>query len=254
VERRVVLLGFTEFERHQLHTVLRLASARSVRYRPVEQPAEAEFAVADADDAAAVAVVRARGLAAVLVGSHQPGGPARLPRPINVAQVVRALDALARRGPAPTAPVQRVLDELAHVAGLPPKQPRGRVLLAAADSAATRSLVAPLQRAGCELVQARSAAQAIERARGGGFQLVVIDAAIDGLDGYHACRTIKRRAEADALGRGGGGGVPAVALIAATGAAAVGRVRAELAGADLLLEPPLDAAALLALLPEAAPA
>jgi hypothetical protein len=45
--------------------------------------------------------------------------------------------------------------------------------------------------------------------------------------------------------------VPKVALIAA-GPAAVSRLRAEMAGADLLLQPPLDAAALLALLPAAA--
>lgn len=241
-ERRLVLLGFTPFERRQLETVFRLAAARLAQYRLVAQVSEADIAVADADDAEAMAQVRGRGLPAVLVGASDQGGPVRLSRPINVAQVVRSLDTLARRGPPPTAPVQRVLDELAHVAGVPPTRPRGRVLLAAADSAATHALTTSLQRAGCELLQARSGAEAIERTRGGRFDLVIIDAGLDGLDGYHACRSIKRRAEA------AGTSPPKVVLIAA-GPAAVSRVRAEMAGADRLLEPPLDADALLALLP-----
>jgi CheY-like chemotaxis protein len=245
-ERRLVLLGFSSFERHQLETVFRLAAARTARYRLVEQAHDADIAVADADDAAAMAQLRARGLPAVLVGATDSGGPVRLARPINIAQVVRSLDTLARSGPPPTAPVQRVLDELAHVAGVPPLRPKGRVLLAAAASAATRNLAAPLQRAGFELVQARSGAEAIERARGSAFDLVVIDAGLDGLDGYHACRTIHRHAERS------GGPKPRIVLIAA-GPAAVSRVRAEMAGAELLLEPPLDAAELFALLPTARP-
>lgn len=246
-ERRLVLLGFSSFERHQLETVFRLAAARIARYRLVEQIHEADIAVADADDPDAMALLRARGLPAVLVGATDSGGPVRLARPINIAQVVRSLDTLARSGSPPTAPVQRVLDELAHVAGVPPLRPKGRVLLAAAESAATRNLVAPLQRAGFELVHARSGAEAIERARSAGFDLVVIDAGLDGLDGYHACRTMHRHAERS------GKPAPRVVLIAA-GPAAVSRVRAELAGAERLLEPPLDVATLFALLPTARPA
>lgn len=238
VERRVALLGFTPVERHQMQTVLRLAGARTVRYRLVDDAAEAELAVADADDEAAMASVRSRGLVALLVGQSQPDGAARLARPINVAQVVRSLDTLVRRGSPPTpAPVPRAPDAPARV-----PRPRARVLLAAGEHAGTRLLLSPLQRAGCEVQRVHSGAEAIERARTGGFQLVVIDAALDGLDGYHACRSIKRRAEAD------GSPAPTVVLIAA-GPAAVNRVRAELAGADRLLEPPFDGDELLALLP-----
>jgi DNA-binding response OmpR family regulator len=75
---------------------------------------------------------------------------------------------------------------------------------------------------------------------------VVIDAGLDGLDGYHACRTIHHHAERS------DGPKPRVALVAA-GPAEVCRVRAEMAGAELLLEPPLDADMLIALLPKARP-
>jgi CheY-like chemotaxis protein len=243
VERRVVLLGFSDFERHQLETVLRLAGARAVRYRLVTDAAQAELAVADADDAEAQATVRRLGLVALSVGSGLGGGGTpHLARPINVAQVVRALDPLARRGPPPSPPVQRVLDELAHVAGLPPPRPRARLLVAAHEAVATPLLLAPLQRAGCELLRVRSGAEAIERARDSAPDLVLIDAGLDGLDGYHACRSIKQRAQAE------GRVAPTVVMIAA-GPMAVNRVRADMAGADQLLPAPLDAEAVLALLP-----
>ncbi len=245
-EQRLVLLGFSPFERHQLETVFRLAATRLARYRLVEQAHDADIALADADDAAAMAQLLASGLPAVLVGATDSGCPERLARPINVAQVVRSVDTLARSGPPPSPSVQRVLDELAQVAGVAPLPPKGRVLLAAADSAASRKLEAPLQSAGFELVQATSGAEAIDRARDAAFDLVVIDAGLDGLDGYHACRTIHHHAERS------DGPKPRVVLVAA-GPAAVCRVRAEMVGAELLLEPPLDADALFALLPTARP-
>jgi len=241
VERRVVVLGFAPFERHQLQTVLRLAGARRVRYELVDDPLSADLAVADGDDAAAVARLQGGRLPVLWVGGSEPASGPRLPRPINVALVVRSLDELAHRGPPPPAPVQRVLDELAQLAGVAPAQPRARVLLALPELPWTRLLLVPLQRAGCELRRVRSGVEAIERARTEAPDLVLIDAALDGLDGYHACRSIKRRAEAE------GRTAPPVVLIAA-GPAAVNRVRAEMAGADRLLEPPLDGEALLGLL------
>ena len=245
VDRRVVLLGFTPFERHQLQTVLRLAGARSVRYEPVDEPAAADLALADADDPGSAPRLQGLRLPVLWVGGAD--APGQLARPINVALVVRALDELARRGPPPPAPVQRVLAELAQLAGVAPARPRARLLLAVPELPSTRLLLAPLQRAGCELLRARSGVEAIERARLEAPDLVVIDAALDGLDGYHACRSIKRRAEAE------GRSAPPVVLIAA-GPAAVDRARAEMAGADRLLEPPLDAEALLAVLALLAPA
>lgn len=245
VERRLALLGFTAPERQQLEAALRPADGRAVRYKLVADPARAELALADADDAEAQATVRRLGLLALHVGSGQGGGTMPLLlRPIDATQVLRALEPLAQRGPAPSPQVQRVLDELARVSGLPP-QSRARVLVAAQDHVATPLLMAPLQRAGCELLRARSSTEAVERARDAAIDLVIIDAGLDGLDGYHACRSIKQRALAE------GRVAPTVVLIAA-GPMGVNRVRAEMAGADRLLPAPLDAESVLALL--AAPA
>jgi CheY-like chemotaxis protein len=241
VERRLVLLGFSPSERQQLEAASSAGDSHAVRYQLVADPARADVAVADADNAEAQATVRRLGLLALHVGSGQGDGTMPLLlRPVDAAQVLRALEPLARRGPTPSPQVQRVLDELARLSGLPP-QPRARLLVAAHDHVATPLLLAPLQRAGCELLRARSSTEAVERARDAAIDLVIIDAALDGLDGYHACRSIKQRALAE------GRVAPMVVLIAA-GPMAVNRVRAEMAGADRLLPAPLGAESVLALL------
>ncbi|MFM7506735.1 MAG: hypothetical protein ACKO3M_09300, partial [Rubrivivax sp.] len=153
VERRLVLLGFSPSERHQLEAAFNPTDGLAVRYQLVADPARAELAVADTDDAEAQATVRRLGLLALHVGSGQGNGTMPLLlRPVDAAQVLRALEPLARRGPLPTPQVQRVLDEPARVSGLPP-QPRALLLVAAQDHVATPLLLATLQRAGCELLR-----------------------------------------------------------------------------------------------------
>jgi CheY-like chemotaxis protein len=247
VERRLVLLGFSASERQKLEAALRPAEGRPARYQLVSDPGRAELAVADADDAEAQATVRRLGLLALHVGGGQ-GGDATplLRRPVDAAPVLRALQTLAQRGPSPSPQVQRVLDDLARVAGLLPRS-RARVLVAAQDHVATPKRLAPFEHAGCELLRARSSTEAVERVREVKVDLVVIDAGLDGLDGYHACRSIKQRASAE-------GRVPPTVVLIAAGPMAVNRVRAEMAGADHLLPAPLDAEALLALLADQAPA
>jgi hypothetical protein len=122
VERRLVLLGFSPSERQQLEAASSAGDSHAVRYPLVADPARADVAVADADNAEAQATVRRLGLLALHVGSGQGDGTMPLLlRPVDAAQVLRALEPLARRGPTPSPQVQRVLDELARLSGLPPQ-------------------------------------------------------------------------------------------------------------------------------------
>ncbi len=242
--RPVVLLGFSDFERRQLETVLRLATPRSGACRLVDNVTEAELVVADADDGAAREAVARQGLASatVWVGSGTP-----LPRPINVAQVVRALDAAARRGRPPGRAAERVLGELALMAGTSATPPRLRLLVATADERLLPPLETALRRAGCELLRLRSGAAAIDQAERhaatAGLPLaVVLDTRDDGAFGYLAARTIRRRAET------AGRAAPTLLLLA-DGSAAVARLRGELAGADAVLSLPVGAEDLLSRLP-----
>ena len=120
---RIALLGFSRFERATFESFFRLAARREPSYAPAASPPEADFVVADADDAAACAEVDRLGLRqrTVMLGiTPRPGTLLQLPRPINLMLVVRALDGLPRTPastpaePAPSKQVQRVLEQLAQ--------------------------------------------------------------------------------------------------------------------------------------------
>lgn len=104
----VALVGFSAFERSALGSFFRLALQRSPAYRQVEAPELADFLIADADRASALATVRDgdRLHDTVFVGAHAPeGAMAWLQRPIDPVHIVRELDALVeqRRSGAPYA-------------------------------------------------------------------------------------------------------------------------------------------------------
>ncbi|MFN0185187.1 MAG: response regulator [Aquabacterium sp.] len=97
---RVILLGFSAFERSAMGSYFRLATHRDPRYELVADLDEARFIVADADHAGVLPTVVARGRIAdtVFVGAHSPAGaPSWMMRPIDPMHVMRELDALVVR-------------------------------------------------------------------------------------------------------------------------------------------------------------
>jgi two-component system, cell cycle response regulator len=131
---RVALIGFTRFERATFESFFRLAAKRAPAYQHVEQLHEADFVVANADDATAVAEVQRMGKLAhsLMLGAlAQPGAAQQLARPINLMLVVRALDTLALNGVPVSAGVQRVLADLGTTTSVLPPGMDPRALVAA---------------------------------------------------------------------------------------------------------------------------
>lgn len=98
---RIVLLGFSEFERRTLASCFRLASSRTPSYRHVQQLADADFVVADADHGPSVQLVAAteRMTQTVFIGWRAPpGSTAWMNRPIDPLHVMRELDAMVEAG------------------------------------------------------------------------------------------------------------------------------------------------------------
>jgi CheY-like chemotaxis protein len=94
---RAALLGFTAFERSALASYFRLATRRTPSYELVATPDEADFVVADADDAPSVGLVAAleRVGETVFIGAAAPAGAnAWMKRPIDPLHVLRELDAM----------------------------------------------------------------------------------------------------------------------------------------------------------------
>ena len=117
---RIALLGFSRFERATFESFFRLASKRTPSYTHVTDPDDADYIVADADDASLAQRLQdpdLRSRCVILGATDHPGVLMRMPRPINLMLVVRALDGLPRRQPAPTPgqAAQRVMEDLGRL-------------------------------------------------------------------------------------------------------------------------------------------
>lgn len=245
---RVALLGFTPFEREHFSAGLAPERDGLPAYQLCPDLAAAALALVDADHESAVAEVRAAGRlssALMIGGTPQPGAAAQLSRAFQLPQLLRAMDELVAAAPPMSAEVQRVREMLAQMiaASAPrPARPRPRldpVLVVDSAEAVLRFMAGHLARFGFEVHLARDGAEALRRVADRHFEIVFIATALDGLDGFHVCRTLQRRPAEPRRPR------PMVVLLLED-ASPVQRLRAEQCGADAWLTKPLDAQALLA--------
>jgi len=270
---RVALIGFTSFERAHIEAALQPADDHGPRYRVSSDLAACNVAVVNADDEAAVAAVVRQdrlGSTVMLGTTPRPGAAAQLPRPIKLVLLLRTLQGLVRTAPPMSAAVQRVQEDLAqmcqhmganpaHAAptrpsstltmpviqgrpgsaapaapAAPPRKPLDHVLVVDDKDHVLRFLATHLEGMGFEVHLVRSGALALERLTRRHYHYVFLATGLDGLDSFHTCKTIKRHQRAD--------GRPAPAVVMLLGEdAAVDRVRAEMAGADVCLSHPLSA-------------
>lgn len=250
VPYRIHLLGFSDFERNALASYLRLAANRTPAYALADGSGDAHFLVVDADDPAALAASAGRGAQSVFVGAESPAvDGAWMLRPIDPLHVLRALDALAARLPAPAyapprpppparrrwLPARRATDGPAGGEGfvaLPGARPREALVV----DAGTGLLEHRLQVLGVATQSVHTPEQALERLAHQPFDFVFVDAELDGLA---LCQRIKR-------GQPEGAPVPVVAIVGPQ-PSELERARGSLAGCDAWLGKPVDTTALAAL-------
>ena len=187
-------------------------------------------------DAAGAEIARRAGAgrAALMLESDEPrsvaAGLRRLMKPVKESDLRAALAAILLPGGAAAAPV---------VAAAPGARPL-RVLLAEDNVVNQRMMIRLLERAGHEVTLAENGREALNLARRGGFDVVLMDMQMPHVDGYEATAGIR------AWERISGGRVPIVALTAH--ALKGDRERCLEAGADDYLSKPVDAKRLNALL------
>ena len=266
---RVALEGFSEFERGMLAACFRLAERRTPAYVHVNDSAQSDLIVANADQAPLVAriVATRRVNDTVFVGARAPREAiAHVERPIEPTRILRELDQLValrtvRIGldlerPTPMSmssqqPLPASVDLLLHdiaphaaddidVVASPPARGGGRVVLVVDDSPIARKFLdARLQRLGYVVHSAASGEQALELAARQRFAVVFLDVGLAPgdsaglrLDGLEVCQRIRHGAQQR------GEEPPAVVLV--TGSASGSeRVRGSLAGCDAYLTKPL---------------
>ena len=232
---RIALLGFGRIEHAAFDAFFRVASRRCPAYAQETDFRVADFVIVDATDQAACAAVREAGLVARTVALGQPalaGALLQLARPLNLMQVVRALDEVVSDTHAaeedtvgeglfvvtPEGDAPAASDEAGADAG-PGRRRRGlhmeHILVVDDSEVALRFMATHLQRFGFQIHLAKSGEEALRRVAERRFEFVFLDVRMEGLDGFQTCKAIKRtdyppgqarthRGDGDLPGRPGG--------------------------------------------------
>ena len=267
---RVALLGFTQFECNHIEAGLQPGDESGRHYCVAKTLAASNLAVVNADDDIAVAQVLDQGRLAssVMLGTTQrAGAAAQLSRPISLVHLLRTLDQLVNSAPPMSAAVRRVQEEWSRMlavraapapstattsatAAMPliqgralgsetaPARPvtatkeKAQVLVVDSSDEVCRLLSNPSLQFGYQAHQLRDCAQALERLNRQPFDLIFLATGLDGMDCFHACKTIKRTLfPANRL--------PPKVIMLLTHESAVDAVRAEMAQADGCLSKPI---------------
>jgi two-component system, sensor histidine kinase and response regulator len=126
--------------------------------------------------------------------------------------------------------------------------PRARILLAEDTPISAEVVTELLQSAGYAVDLAVDGLAAVDAARSGSFDMVLMDCQLPGIDGYEAARRIRALESLGALSRSGSKRVPILALTAS--ASLEDMERARLAGMDGHIAKPIDARRLLSAIAE----
>ena len=248
--RRVVLLGFSDFERQALWSFFRLAGKRfgggvAAQYRAGRDIERADFIIADADHDASVRTLVESGRArdTVFIGSRRPDGAgAWLARPIVPTRLLRELDALAALremlavdgdGDANVVSPAGAATTPVDIELAPGNARPRRALLAESEPGALATVQARLQALGYAIETAASGEEALAAVEAQQPGIVFIDAAIGSagaLDGFEVCQRLRRQPPRSA---------PVVVIVGGRGGEG-DRVRASLAGSDAYLPLPLQ--------------
>jgi len=267
---RVAFEGFSEFERGMLASFFRLAERHTPAYVLVDDSAQSDLIVANADHAKVLEriVASRRVNDTVFVGAKAPAEAiARVERPIEPTQILRELDQLVALRtvrivmdvmgadlPSPSLPslpsapssVDLLLHDIsppgdsANEDSPPAGHGGGRAVLVVDDSPIARKFLhARLHRLGYAVQTAASGEQALEQSERQAFAIVFLDVGLATadtsdslLDGLQVCQHIRQRAQQR------GDAWPAIVLVTGSTSSSE-RVRGSLAGCDAYLTKPL---------------
>ena len=268
----VALLGFGAFERSALASYLRLSGIRVPAYQQADLLDDAQFVIADADQAGVLDAVLAADRVAdtVFIGSLAPDGAlAWMMRPIDPLQVFRELDATvavrhaqaqAAEPPAPRAATAEAALATTPLAAPETAAPKTSVVFKRGPARRSDDLSAPttallvdnseltlrllerqLQALGLRTDTAPHSQRALELMASKRYDVVFLEVDLgphSELDGLALCQQIKRQ-----LRPPNPAAAPMVVMVSAH-ASATDRVRGSFAGCDAYLALPLDDEAL----------
>jgi two-component system, cell cycle response regulator len=255
----VDVIGFHDVERSVLASIFALAARRDpgfAQYEPGVPGRTPDVYLVDADNPAALnefrALHRRASLPAVLVGSGAHGTAFMvLPRPLQWARLLQALDETVRGGQAQPAPgasaamqthagLRRSVsggalgrsDALRDSPAMSAKRMLGDTVLVVDDNATVRMFMqAKLSPYGFEVDIAETGEEAIGMSAAQEYTCVFLDVVLPGIDGYQVCKLIKSNKQA----------IKKTAVVMLTSRSSpFDKLRGSLAGCDEYLTKPLD--------------
>ena len=251
IRYQVAVQGFSAFEKATFESFFRLAARRSPAYDYVADLRQADYVIADADQASAAVAVESAGKlsGALFIGARDMGvGVAQMPRPINLMNILRVLDELARKAahpdaggqfaagpaakPGPAGGETQEYPDFANSVILGSDEKVDHILVVDDSDIALRFMQSRLKRFGFKAHLARSGEEAMRMLDERQFEFVLLDVMMDGMDGYQTCKTIKRHHYPD------GRRAPVVVMLTSR-AGAIDKIRGTLAGCDAYLTKPL---------------
>ena len=256
----VDVIGFNPVERSMLASIFALASRRDpgfVQYDPATTASgSADLYLVDADNPEALnefkTLSKRANLPAVMVGAGDGGGFPILPRPLQWARLLQALEETVstaggsgKRDDEGTLPLGRTLSASAAgrshpgVASPPPldeasakKRALGDTVLVVDDNASVRMFMkAKLAPFNFEVDFAETGEEAVGLTGSREYTCVFLDVVLPGIDGYQVCKMIKANKQA----------MKKTAVVMLTSRSSpFDKLRGSLAGCDEYLTKPLD--------------
>ena len=256
----VDVIGFNPVERSMLASIFALASRRDpgfVQYDPATTASgSADLYLVDADNPEALnefkTLSKRANLPAVMVGAGDGGGFPILPRPLQWARLLQALEETVstaggsgKRDDEGTLPLGRTLSASAAgrshpgVSSPPPldeasakKRALGDTVLVVDDNASVRMFMkAKLAPFNFEVDFAETGEEAVGLTGSREYTCVFLDVVLPGIDGYQVCKMIKANRQA----------MKKTAVVMLTSRSSpFDKLRGSLAGCDEYLTKPLD--------------
>ena len=253
----VDVIGFADVERSMLASIFALAARRDPGFAQFEPGSSGgrtpDLYLVDADNPEALGEFKAlrkrANLPAVLIGtsSHGTGCPV-LPRPLQWARLLQALDDLVSSGddvaiapvPAPAVDPRRSLPGSAlgrsnapqGAAAAAGQRMLGDTVLVVDDNATVRAFMqAKLAPFGFDVDFAETGEEAIGLSGQNEYTCVFLDVVLPGIDGYQVCKLVKSNKQA----------IKKTAVVMLTSRSSpFDKLRGSLAGCDEYLTKPLD--------------
>ena len=256
----VDVIGFNPVERSMLASIFALASRRDpgfVQYDPATTASgSADLYLVDADNPEALnefkTLSKRSNLPAVMVGSGEGGGYPILPRPLQWARLLQALEETVstaggsgKRDDEGTLPLGRTLSASAAGRSNPgvgspapldeasaKKRALGDTVLVVDDNASVRMFMkAKLAPFNFEVDFAETGEEAVGLTGSREYTCVFLDVVLPGIDGYQVCKMIKANKQA----------MKKTAVVMLTSRSSpFDKLRGSLAGCDEYLTKPLD--------------